>query len=376
MSQFNFSNLEEPLSLDFKPTSQSTINTNKFQPKFTKNHNMNCNIYLIAKKIVLGGTIVTEYYLYGDDKDNDTFITISEAESKQYTKGILASCSKLCASPWTEIPPDFIKDSFLLADTVIYQFSKKEIIPKKSARVIKVSAKPNVNNRSRRARARTSGSPGSSRSSRAPRSIPGSVIIPKSKSKSMKPAKSMKPEGPKKSFKISLCGFVCLKNLKDSTIDGKDYRNMYLDLICSKSTLGSNLIKIAEYTAINAGKNRLYLRSIYYPLPVYVHKGYNFVTGKDEVDLGRWFKEEIMGVQGTTVQPAPMIFRSPSCSLSKHARKQRKSLRGRSLMGLDTINFPKECTYLVGVNGELGNGVLMVKDLDVGDPMATSGNPG
>jgi hypothetical protein len=327
-------NLETSVRLQLK----DRLNPSRF-PSIISTLNMNCNIYLITLKKLKGGKIITEYYLNREDEDE--FNKINEQESTQYTKQIISSCQKLCNG----IPKSFIDTSITNSDMVIYQFSKEEIISRSSSRSInRVSSKPSS---SASSRATTKISRLSSAPIRSSRSLPRSILN-SSRTKSMK--------APKK-FKFSLCGFACLKNLDDLTIGFKVYNNIYLDLICSQPGLGSNLLKIIEETSKKLGKNRLYLKSIYNPLPFYLYKEFKFNEGTNIADLKAWYDENIKS--GKEIE-----FRSdPFCQLTNRIGRQSQTTKSGRKSSVKKITKIKDCNYLMSIEGGLENGITMYKDL-------------
>ena len=77
----------------------------------------------------------------------------------------------------------------------------------------------------------------------------------------------------KRKYPYSLCGLLLLNNLKQNSL--------YLTLICSLQKLGGYLLGLTEQIAKYFGKNRIFLSSLEDPMPVYIHKKYKFIKGKD-----------------------------------------------------------------------------------------------
>jgi hypothetical protein len=78
-------------------------------------------------------------------------------------------------------------------------------------------------------------------------------------------------------MRYKLCGILLLNNLKNNSI--------YLNLICSIKKVGSHLLTIAEQIGKYFGKNKIFLRSLVEPMPVYIHKKYRFISGYNNLDL-------------------------------------------------------------------------------------------
>ena len=147
---------------------------------------------------------------------------------------------------------------------------------------------------------------------------------------------------------FSLCGIICLKNLKDT---GKE-KNIYLDLICSRPGFGSNLLQIAEKFAKTIGKTRLFLKSVDSPLPFYVYKKYKLLHGSDVINL-------------RGVSTFRHFFNDPNCELVTHGREF-NNRKLTSVRHSDRPSKTRKCsnvTMLERVQGDIEDGIAMYKDL-------------
>jgi hypothetical protein len=150
----------------------------------------------------------------------------------------------------------------------------------------------------------------------------------------------------------SLCGIICLKNLKDDVgRNGLPHSNIYLDLICSRPGIGSNLLQIAEMISKDIGKNCIYLKSVDRPLAFYLYKGYKFVSGEQTINLS-----DVPSFKG--------FFADPNCELVKHGREQRKNKT--TVKFSNRVSTKRKCAnvnIIEFVKGDLDNGISMYKDL-------------
>jgi len=80
-----------------------------------------------------------------------------------------------------------------------------------------------------------------------------------------------------KQYNYSLCGLLLLNNLKKN--------GMYLNLICSLQKVGGHLLILAENISKHFNKTHIFLRALEEPMPIYIHKGYKFINGKDSFNF-------------------------------------------------------------------------------------------
>ena len=79
-----------------------------------------------------------------------------------------------------------------------------------------------------------------------------------------------------KTSKYVVCGLLFLEERNKS---------LYLSLICAKRGIGGLLLKFAEMIGRFFKYQKIILTSVDKPMPVYIHKGYKFMTGTDTFDV-------------------------------------------------------------------------------------------
>ena len=77
----------------------------------------------------------------------------------------------------------------------------------------------------------------------------------------------------------SLCGVLLLNNLKQNAL--------YLNLICSLQKVGGYLLGLTEKIAKYFNKTHIFLKSLEEPMPIYIHKGYEFIDGNDSLTISK-----------------------------------------------------------------------------------------
>jgi hypothetical protein len=258
----------------------SSIGSSFKSKSWKKKVTINCDLFLVKVKNTESHPIKYNYYF--GDKTNMKNISNDPDQIKTLEREFNEDYSKICIG----VGGDFIEE-VKQNDIIILQFSHSRITSRKSSHrtSLKISKRP-----------------------------------------------------------YSLCGIICLNNLRDDAI--------YLSLICSRKTLGSNLLQIAEYfSKQNLGKKRMFLKSIDGPLAFYLYKEYKFVPGKDVVDLS----EE---------SPSTIFFSDPESQLVKYGRKKRTNGTTVEYSNMPTkTRNPGNINIIDRVKGDLDDGIAMYKDL-------------
>ena len=147
----------------------------------------------------------------------------------------------------------------------------------------------------------------------------------------------------------SLCGLLLLNNLKQ--------HGLYLNLICSLQKLGGYLLGLTEKIAKILNKKHIYLKSLEKPMPIYIHKGYEFIDGNDSLTIseGTKFRNNpksavLKKSKYYNNQWGDLHFKSIKKSLSNFIRKSKRS---------NKIN--KKTHILFNINGNVDDGFLMYK---------------
>jgi len=149
----------------------------------------------------------------------------------------------------------------------------------------------------------------------------------------------------------SLCGLLLLNNLKQN--------GLYLNLICSLQKLGSYLLGLTEKIAKYLNKTHIYLKSLEAPMPIYIHKGYEFIDGNVSITIseGTKFrnnpKSAVLKKSKYYInQWGDLHFKTIKKSFSKVIRKSKRA---------NKIN--KKTHILFNINGNMDDGFLMYKKL-------------
>ena len=149
----------------------------------------------------------------------------------------------------------------------------------------------------------------------------------------------------------TLCGLLLLNNLKQN--------GLYLNLICSLQKLGGYLLGLTEKIAKLLNKSYIYLKSLEKPMPIYIHKGYEFIDGNDSLiisDTTKFRNNPKSAVLKKSKyynnQWGDLHFKTIKKSLSNFIRKSKRS---------NKIN--KKTHILFNINGNVDDGFLMYKIL-------------
>jgi len=150
----------------------------------------------------------------------------------------------------------------------------------------------------------------------------------------------------------SLCGLLLLNNLKQN--------GLYLNLICSLQKLGSYLLGLTEKIAKYFNKTHIFLKSLETPMPIYIHKGYEFIDGNDSLTISKEKTDFRSNPKGIIHKKSKyyysewgdLHFKTIKKSLSNFIRKSKRA---------NKIN--KKTHILFNINGNIDDGFLMYKNL-------------
>ena len=152
----------------------------------------------------------------------------------------------------------------------------------------------------------------------------------------------------------SLCGLLLLNNLKQ--------HGLYLNLICSLQKLGGYLLGLTEKIAKILNKNHIYLKSLEKPMPIYIHKGYEFIDGNDSLTIsyGTKFRNNpksavLKKSKYYNNQWGDLHFKTIKKSFLNIIRKRKRTKKSKKLY--------KKTHVLVNINGNIDDGFEMYKDL-------------
>ena len=150
----------------------------------------------------------------------------------------------------------------------------------------------------------------------------------------------------------SLCGLLLLNNLKQNAL--------YLNLICSLQKVGGYLLGLTEKIAKYFNKTHIFLKSLEEPMPIYIHKGYEFIDGNDSLTISKEKTDFRSNPKGIIHKKSKyyysewgdLHFKTIKKSLSNFIRKSKRS---------DKIN--KKTHILFNINGNADDGFGMYKKI-------------
>jgi len=154
----------------------------------------------------------------------------------------------------------------------------------------------------------------------------------------------------KNDIDYTLCGLLLLNNLKQN--------GMYLNLICSLQKVGGYLLALSEDISKHFNKTHIFLRSLGGPMPVYIHKGYEFIDGNDSLNI----KESHINFRNN---PKGVISKKSKYYESQYNLKFIKSIIPNYIRKSKRTKKVYNNHILFNINGNKDDGWDMYKNLTI-----------